>query len=170
MFAARARGGANVIGLSSNPLRSRGVIAIGPPMGDSGWTEYATTLEELNRDAPSGTVPCVLVQSILNGVDMPSALLRRRLSVIRMQIPASVINAVVTESRVVRALQTALDWVQKPVYDSSTHADIASAIAHIERVLGRPEPELWRHWQQAHADLAAKARGVRAASDLMSGR
>jgi hypothetical protein len=128
-------------------------------MGELGWTEYAEALEALNRDAPSGTVPCVLVQGIRNGVDMPSALLRRRLGAIRAKIPASVINVVVTESRVIRTMQVALDWLQKPVYDSSTHADITSAIAHVERVLGRPEPDLWMHWQEAQAELAAKTRG-----------
>lgn len=129
-------------------------------MGDRGWTEYAETLESLNRDAPTGTVRCVLVQSIHPDVDMPSPVLRRRLGVIRSQIAASVINVVVTESRVIRAMQTALDWLQKPAYDSSTHADITSAIAHVERVLGRSEPDLWRHWEEAHANLSAKTRNI----------
>ena len=160
---------AHLIGISNNPLRSRGVIAISPPMGDRGWNEYADTLESLNRDAPTGTVRCVLLQSIAHDVDMPSAVLRRRLGAIRAKIPASVINVVVTESRVIRAMQTALDWLQRPVYDSSTHADITSAIAHVERVLGWPDPDLWRYWQEAHADLAAKARAAtRAAHDATS--
>ena len=48
----------------------------------------------------------------------------------------------VAESTAIRGVQTALDWLRKPEYDTSSHADPESAFAHVERLIGQAVPEL----------------------------
>ncbi|WP_053235487.1 hypothetical protein [Sandaracinus amylolyticus] len=133
--------------------RGLAVVGLAPPGTDADWIAYADAIDEMNRTIPPGVRP-VLLQLIRSGMPMPSALVRRRLADLRATIRRDAINVVVSDSATLRAAQTALDWVRKPHYDSSTHAAVESAIAHVERALGSPAPGLGR--LAARAELAMR--------------
>lgn len=126
------------------------VLIVRPPQGDQGWQEYAQTIDQLQAQIPRRTRP-VLVQVLRRGLDVPSAVMRRELAELRGRIRADAVNVVVAEDPTVRLMQTALDWVRRPHYDSSNHGDFASALQHAERLLGRPLPRLEALFRRAQA-------------------
>jgi len=126
------------------------VLVVSPPQGDAGWRAYAQAIDDLQARVDRSTRP-VLVQVLRRGLDVPNPLVRRELAQLRARIRADAINTVVAEDASVRLMQTALDWLRRPHYDSSNFSDFASARAHIERALGRPLPRL--------AELHRKALG-----------
>lgn len=127
--------------IEADRARGFGVLMLAPPGSDDDWRAYADAIGALNREVTRDVRP-VLLQILCVGIPIPSALVRKRLAELRATIRADAINAVVAESAAVRTAQVALDWIRKPHYESSSHADLASALAHVERVLARPLPEL----------------------------
>jgi hypothetical protein len=110
------------------------VVSMGPPSSDADWTAYLQALDEMNRTA-SVTARPVLAQ-VLRSPSVPSATVRRAIGAFRERIRPDVINVVISDSITVRHVQTALDWLHKPHYDSTVHATSESGLAHVERLLG----------------------------------
>jgi hypothetical protein len=127
--------------VEQRPELGMAVVVIAPPGSDEDWTAYAAAIDQMNRSAPRTERP-VLLQVLRRNLSVPSPLVRKRLGELRARIRHDAINVIVAESAAIRGVQTALDWLRKPDYDSSTHPDAASAIAHVERVIGRAVPEL----------------------------
>ena len=86
------------------------------------------------------------------GLDVPSPVVRRELAELRGRIRPDAINVVVAEDATVRLMQTALDWIRRPHYESSNHGDFLAAHAHVEKVLGHPLFTLPDLYRQAMAD------------------
>lgn len=117
------------------------ILALGPPATDADWTAYGDAIESLNQKVPSHVRP-VLMQFIGSGTPFPTPLTRRRMANLRAHIRADAVNVVVSTSPTVRGVQVALDWLRKPHYDSSSHPDAESAMAHAEKVIGKRLPAL----------------------------
>jgi hypothetical protein len=117
------------------------IVVLAPPATDADWTAYGDTIESLNQRVPPHVRP-VLLQFIGAGTPFPTPLTRRRMANLRAHIRADAVNVVVSTSHTVRGVQIALDWIRKPHYDSSSHADAAAAMAHAEKVIGKPLPAL----------------------------
>jgi hypothetical protein len=98
------------------------IVVLGPPATDADWTAYGDTIESLNQKVPSHVRP-VLMQFIGSGTPFPTPLTRRRMANLRAHVRAD-------------------DWIRPPHYDSSSHADAAAAMAHAEKVIGKPLPAL----------------------------
>lgn len=127
--------------VEKRPELGMAVVVLVAPTTDEDWLAYAAAIDAMNRVAPR-TVRPVLMQVLRRGVGIPSPLVRRQLGELRARIRPDAINVVVAESGAIRGAQIALDWIRRPHYDSSTHPDVASALAHVEALLGRPAPEL----------------------------
>lgn len=130
-----------VLVIESAPERGVGVVLIAPPSGDADWLAYADAIDAMNRSAPRTSRP-VLMQIIRSGTSVPSALVRKRLAELRATIRSDAVNVVVSEAATLRSAQIALDWLRKPHYATSTHADRAAALRHAEGVVGHALPEL----------------------------
>lgn len=124
------------------------VLIMVPPCGDEGWRNYIRAIDELQATT-SWLVRPVLIQVLRHGIDVPSPVVRRELAMLRKRIRPDAVNAVVVEDATVRLVQTALDWLYRPHYASSSHADFAAALAQVERSLGRPMPTLARLYEDA---------------------
>lgn len=135
-----------------DPSNCFAVLVAAPTQGDAGWRAYVQTIDEVQARVPRGQRP-VIVQVFRRGLDAPSPMLRRELAALRGRIRPNAINAVVAEDTSVRLIQTALDWLHRPHYESSTFADFASAQAYIEALLGRSMPMLPELYQRAAAEL-----------------
>jgi hypothetical protein len=117
----------------------RAVVMLVTAKTDDDWFEYVRAVGELiDRNYEDG----VVVQVFRRGLEMPSARARKAMSELRGRVPADTVNVVVTPSVVMRMMQTSLDWLRKPEYDSTTHPDFASAVAHVEKVRGTKMPVL----------------------------
>lgn len=123
-----------------------------PPQGDAGWRAYIQAIDDLQARVDRSTRP-VLVQVLRRGLDVPNPVVRRELAQLRARIRADAINTVVAEDASVRLMQTALDWLRRPHYNSSSFPDFASAHSHIEKVLGRSLPRLTELHRKALSDL-----------------
>src|SRR4051794_38293512 len=108
--------------VESRPDLGMAVVLLAPATSDEDWLAYASAIESMNRSAPRSLRP-VLMQVLRRGIGMPSPLVRKQLADLRGRIRADAINVVVLESAAIRGVQTALDWLRKPEYDSSTHSD-----------------------------------------------
>lgn len=128
------------------------VLIVGPPGGDAVWRAYVEAIEHLQTQVPRDRRP-VLIQMLLSQTSLPSAVVRRELALLRQRIRADAVNAVVAQDASFRLMQTALDWIHRPHYASSTHADFGSALAQIEKVLGQPMPVLPRLYREATEQL-----------------
>lgn len=109
-------------------------VLLGPPVSDDEWSAFVKALDEMNR-SPSFTTRPVLAQ-LVRGAFMPPATVRRQIAELRGRIRADAVNVVISDSAAVRHVQTALDWLHKPHYDSTVHATNEAAFAHVERALG----------------------------------
>jgi hypothetical protein len=138
-----------VLGVASDLSRGFAVLVVKPPCGDAGWRAYIQAIDRLQAEVLPSLRP-VLIQVLGRGMDTPSARVRREMAELRGRIRADAINAVVAEDPAIRLMQTALDWIRRPHYQSSNHPEFSLAVAHVEKLLGRPAP--WLH------DLHARAR------------
>lgn len=120
--------------VESNAAQGVAVVLLGPPSSDADWREYTGALDELNL-AVSPSLRPVLLQ-VIRGAAMPNPTTRRELAALRGRIRPDVINVVVSSSPILRNVQTALDWLRKPHYDSTIHATPAAAYFYLERQLG----------------------------------
>lgn len=117
----------------------RAVVMLVTAKTDEEWFEYVRVVGELiDRRYEHG----VVVQVFRRGMEMPSPRVRKAMSDLRARVPKDTVNVVVTPSVVMRMMQTSLDWLHRPAYDSSRHPDFASAVAHVEKVRGTPMPVL----------------------------
>lgn len=132
------------------------VLIMIPPCGDEGWRAYIRAIDELQA-ATSRVVRPALIQVLRHGIDVPSPVVRRELATLRKRIRPDVVNAVVVEDATVRLVQTALDWIYRPHYVSSSHASFAAALAQVERSLGRPLPAMEWLYQEAAGKLNTTA-------------
>ena len=131
---ARALTLASVFLLESNPTLGVAAVFLGPPGSDDDWRAYVAALDELNSTVRRDLRP-ILVQ-IIRGAAMPNPTMRRELADLRGRIRADVVNVVVSSSPILRNIQTALDWLRKPHYDSTAHPNVTTAFFHLERTLG----------------------------------
>lgn len=129
-----------------------GVLVVSPPQGDAGWRTYIQTIDDLQARIDRKIRP-VLIQVLRRGLDVPSAVMRREMAALRGRIRPEAINIVVAEDTSIRLMQTALDWLRRPHYDSQNVANFASAQAYVERALGRPLPILLELHGKAQRDL-----------------
>gem|GEM_PF-485218 len=136
-----AEGAGVMLAVAFDSSEGCAVLVVNPPQGDAGWRAYAQAIDDLQARVDRSTRP-VLVQVLRRGLDVPNPVVRRELAQLRARIRADAINTVVAEDASVRLMQTALDWLRRPHYDSSTFSDFTSAHAHIEKALGRPLPRL----------------------------
>lgn len=123
------------------------ILVLGSPCDDAQWRSYIRAIDDLQARIDDATRP-VLIQVLLAQLAMPSAVVRRELAQLRQRVRADAVNAVIAQDTSIRLVQTALDWLHKPHYASSSHADFASALAHVEAVLRRPVPALPRLYQE----------------------
>jgi hypothetical protein len=130
-----------VLGIASLAAKNLAVLVIGPPPREDDWTGYVRTIESLNQSVKPGHRP-VVIQILKEGMGVPSPLQRKQLGELRGRINRMAVNAVVSDSHFVRLTQTALDWIRKPPYISSSHANFPAAHRWAESVVGHPIPEL----------------------------
>ena len=145
-----------MLATASDITKGCAVLIMVPPCGDEGWRAYIRAIDELQA-ATVRVVRPALIQVLRHGIDVPSPVVRRELATLRKRIRADVINAVVVEDATVRLVQTALDWIYRPHYVSSSHANFAAALAQVERAIGRPMPTLALLYQDAACKLNTTA-------------
>lgn len=145
-----------MLGVAANRAENLAVIIMGPPTVDEDWLAYVRAIDELHANAGSDARPA-LIQILKSGIEMPSPRSRRELASLRGRIHPRAVNAVVAEAPFIRMMQTALDWIRKPPYTSSTHADFPSAARWLEQQIGRPVSELMNLKAEAEAAAASPA-------------
>lgn len=141
-----------VLGVASDPSRGYAVLVVKPPCEDAGWRTYIQAIDQMQAGLPPSTRP-VLIQVLGRGMDTPSPKVRREMAELRARIRVNAINAVVAEDPAIRLMQTALDWIRRPHYQSSNHAAFSSAVEHIEKLLGQPAPQFHELYHKARLDL-----------------
>lgn len=115
--------------LETNAELGVAALAFGSSALDPEWLDYIRALDALNLEVRRGIRP-VLMQ-LLHAPPITSATTRRELAALRQRIRPDVVNMVVSSSPLVRNAQTALDWLRKPHYASTSHATSAAALAHV---------------------------------------
>lgn len=141
-----------VLGVASDPSRGYAVLVVKPPCEDAGWRAYIQAIDRLQAEVLPAMKP-VLIQVLDRGMDTPSPKVRREMAALRMRIRADAINAVVAEDPAIRLMQTALDWLRRPHYQSSNHPTFSPAVAHVEKLLGQPAPQFHELYRKARLDL-----------------
>ncbi|MCU0656381.1 MAG: hypothetical protein MUF64_14345 [Polyangiaceae bacterium] len=124
------------------------VLVLSPPCEEAGWREYIAAIDQLQAQVSPKVRP-VLLQVLRRGITTPPPLVRREMAALRGRIRGDAINAVVADDPSVRLMQTALDWLRRPHYESSTHARAEQACAWVEGALGRPLPRLAQLYHEA---------------------
>jgi hypothetical protein len=142
-----------VLALAADLAQGCAVLIVAPPFDDAGWRSYIDAIESLQRRTPATIRPAV-IQILRRGIPMPSAIVRREMAALRGRIRADAVNAVVVEDPMLRLMQTALDWLRRPHYASSSHDEFAAALAQVEKVLGASRPVLSLLYRQACDRLA----------------
>ena len=117
------------------------------PCDDAQWRAYIRTVDEMQAQLDPRLRP-MLIQVLRRGIQVPSPIIHHELALLRQQVRADAINAVVVEDATIRLVQTALDWLHRPHYSSSNHPDFAAALSHVEKLLGRRVPALIRLYSQ----------------------
>lgn len=127
--------------------RGWAVVRLSPPASDVDWRDYAAAIDGMNREVSPRHRP-VLLQLIDPGIAPPSAVVRRELAALRARIRPDALNVVVVPSALTRYGQIALDWLQRPAYESHTAASLDEALQILRAKLGDV------------AELEAAARGL----------
>lgn len=141
-----------MLGVAYNTQEGCGVLVAGPPQGDAGWRVYIQAIDDMQAHIDRQTRPA-LIQVLRRGLDVPSAVMRREMAALRGRIRPDAINVVVAEDASTRLMQTALDWIRRPHYDSHNVAYFSSAQVYVEQALGRPLPTLSELYRQAQMNL-----------------
>lgn len=114
--------------IDKRPTRGWAVLRLSPPAGDADWRQYAEAIEGMNREVSTLHRP-VLLQILDRGVEPPTALMRRELAALRARVRPDALNVVAVGSTLTRYGQIALDWLQRPAYESHTTSSLDEALA-----------------------------------------
>lgn len=117
---------------------------------DADYEAYIETIQQMHREA-AGHRMAAAIMVIDPGNPVPDACWRRRIAEASADIPASALFALVSPSRVVQSVVTAVNWMRPPNYTHSVHTTFAQARSWVEDERGESLPELLTLLAEARA-------------------
>jgi hypothetical protein len=130
-----------MIDLAYNPSLNVLCIRASGPQVASENEKLMAAVDELDRDGRTQKRPVAFILDLHPGAEPPDAHWRKRFAEQRKNMGAPrVFIAVVTTSRVLRGVMTAMNWISPdpPHVRSVNHATVEEAAAWVELVQGTP--------------------------------
>lgn len=131
-------------------------LMYGPHNSDADYEAYVETIGQMRIEASRHPRPAAIMM-IDPGNPVPDARWRRRIAEASADIPNTALFALVSESRVVQSVVTAVNWIRPPRYEHSVHTTFEQARSWVEDKRGESLPGLLMLLAETRADARAKS-------------